>query len=177
MTTYVAFLRAINATGRFVKMQTLASAFHSLGYDDARTYINSGNVIFSSSAGSREKLVRMLEEGLEPLLGFRTEAFVRSTSEVKAIAEKGAALCSQGPEGCEVSVAFLPATATSEQAKIIRILKSEIDSFEVLDQEIYWICLERQSNTKFSNAVLERKLGTRSTLRTGRMLSGLAGRL
>lgn len=42
MPTYVALRRAINVTGRFVKMQALAEAFRRLGHEDARTYINSG---------------------------------------------------------------------------------------------------------------------------------------
>lgn len=85
MHTYVAFLRAINVSGRFIKMRDLAAAFHCLGHLDARTYINSGNVIFTSSIRSAPKLERFLENQLEPQLGFKSEAFVRTSAEVKAI--------------------------------------------------------------------------------------------
>ncbi len=42
----VAFLRAINVGGRFLKMAALAEHCRALGLADVQTYINSGNVIF-----------------------------------------------------------------------------------------------------------------------------------
>ncbi|WP_022979389.1 DUF1697 domain-containing protein [Ideonella sp. B508-1] len=173
MPTYVALLRAINVTGRFVKMQTLAEAFHRLGFEDARTYINSGNVIFSSSQRSGDRLAQALEEGLAPLLGFRAEAFVRKDDELRALAERATAMGSPLPAGAEVNVCFLPAVATPEHAAALAQLKSDIDEFEVHGREVYWRCLTRQSDSKFSNAVLERRLKLRTTLRRASMLQGL----
>jgi uncharacterized protein (DUF1697 family) len=60
--TAVAFLRAINVGGRFIKMAELAAHFESLGLADVSTYINSGNVLFSTR-------VRNLSQG-----GFKSEA-------------------------------------------------------------------------------------------------------
>jgi uncharacterized protein (DUF1697 family) len=177
MPTYVAFLRAINVTGRFIKMTALAEAFHDLGYVDARTYINSGNVIFSSSGRSRPKLEQSLEHLLEPRLGFRSEAFVRTTTELKAIAIQALDLRQQlGPSG-EVNVCFLQAALGPSDVKIVESLKSTSDDFVFGEREVYWLCLTRQSASKFSNAVLERKLKVRSTLRRWSMLSGLAAEL
>jgi len=49
MTTYITLLRGINIGGRNkIDMKQLKAAFVESGFSDARTYINSGNVIFSS---------------------------------------------------------------------------------------------------------------------------------
>jgi len=43
--------------------------------------------------------------------------------------------------------------------------RPEIDDFRDREREIYWLCRKMQSESTFSNAVLERTLGVRSTLR------------
>jgi len=175
MLTYVAFLRAINVTGRFIKMSELAAAFHRLGHLDARTYINTGNVIFTSAIRSGAKLEKLLEEQLEPQLGFKSEAFVRTSGEVKAISSHAHALRQHVAASGEVNVCFLQAPLTPSQASEVQKLKSEVDDFDVAEREVYWLCLTKQSVSKFSNAALERKLSVRSTLRRVSMLNGLAG--
>lgn len=50
MPTYIALLRGINVGGNNkIDMKQLKAAFVEAGFPDARTYINSGNVIFSSA--------------------------------------------------------------------------------------------------------------------------------
>jgi uncharacterized protein (DUF1697 family) len=175
MPTYIALLRAINVTGRFIKMSELASAFHRLGFVDARTYLNTGNVIFSSPARSAPKLEATLEAQIEPHLGFKSEIFLRSVEELKAIAASAETLRQRVPATGEVNVCFLQAPISRAQALELHTLKTNVDDFEVHDREIYWLCLTKQSDSKFSNATLERKLKTRSTLRRVSMLVGLAG--
>ena len=175
MPTYVAFLRAINVTGRFIKMSELAAAFHKLGHADARTYINSGNVVLSAATRSAAKLEASLEEQLEPHLGFRSEVFVRTAAEVKAIAATARSLLEQLATASEVNVCFLQATLTQSGAEALMQLKTAADDFHFGQREVYWLCRTKQSESKFSNAVLERKLKLRSTLRRASMLNGLAG--
>lgn len=177
MPTVVAFLRAINVTGRFVKMSRLAQAFHTLGHGDARTFINSGNVVFSSTARSAAKLGRALEDQLEPLLGFRSEVFLRTAREVKAIAAHGESLRGRVGADGEVNVCFLQTPVSPAMAADVMACRTAQDDFEVGEREIYWLCLTRQSDSRFSNATLERRLKLRSTLRRVSMLAGLAREL
>lgn len=177
MPTYVAFLRAINVTGRFVKMATLADAFHRIGHVEARTYLQSGNVVFTSSARSADKLQRELQAALEPHLGFRSEAFVRTAAQVQAIAAHAEGLRQRVATGGEVNVCFLQGPVTPAQAARVLEMRTDVDDFEFGDREVYWQCLTRQTDSRFSNASLERRLKLRSTLRRVSMLTGLAGEL
>ncbi len=173
----VAFLRAINVGGRFLKMAALAEHCRALGLADVQTYINSGNVIFHAGHKSPSTWAAALQAGLPAHLGFVSEAFVRTAEQVHALADKGAALGSRVGGGGEVNVIFLSQPLTPEQSTAVMTLVSDIDSFDCTGTELFWLCRTRQSDSKFSNAVLERKLGLRCTLRRASMLQGLSQQL
>jgi uncharacterized protein (DUF1697 family) len=174
---YVAFLRAINVTGRFIKMVDLAEHVRTLGHAHVSTHINSGNVLFQSRQLSTERLATAMEDGLEPLLGFRAEVFVRTVPQLQAIAAQADALRSRiGPEG-DINVAFLQRALTADDEAAIAPLRNTQDDFVCDGHELYWVCQSLQSKSKFSNAVLERKLRTRTTFRRGSMLQGLLSSL
>lgn len=173
MPTYVAFLRAINVGGRFLKMTALADHFRRLGHADVQTYINSGNVIFRSAARRPEAIAAALAHDLEPLLGFRSETFVRRVAEVQAVTARAQALAASTPACKEVNVAWLQAPLDGAQAATLQALATEVDAFEVGAHEVYWLCRVPQSESRFSNAVFERRLGVRTTFRRASMLQGL----
>jgi uncharacterized protein (DUF1697 family) len=49
MTVHVALLRAINVVGRAIAMADLKAMIMALGFADARTILQSGNIVFDSS--------------------------------------------------------------------------------------------------------------------------------
>lgn len=177
MSVHVAFLRAINVTGRFIKMSALAEHFRTLGHDDAKTYINSGNVIFSTRTRTPQKLAATFEKELTPLLGFTSEVFIRTAVEVEGIATKALQLREHVPHSGEVNVAFLREPLSQAQSDELALLRTSLDDFVHEGAHVYWLCLGRQTESKFSNAVLERRLRLRSTLRRVSMLQGLANEL
>jgi uncharacterized protein (DUF1697 family) len=177
MPQYIAFLRAINVGGRFIKMAALAEHFRSLGHVNVSTCIHSGNVIFHSGSKSPERLAAALEAGLAPLLGFETAAFVRSAPQLGALLARAAALKAAVPAGGDLNVAFLKAPLDPAQRAALLRLHSDIDDFAHGGTELFWICHRKQSASKFSNAVLERKLRLVTTFRRVRMLETLAAEL
>jgi uncharacterized protein (DUF1697 family) len=54
--THIAFLRAINVRGRFIKMDALCQHFRTLGHPQASSFINTGNIWFSPAAGLPDTL-------------------------------------------------------------------------------------------------------------------------
>jgi uncharacterized protein (DUF1697 family) len=175
---YVAFLRAINVGGRFLKMAALAEHFRALGCADVTTFLNSGNVLFRATAGGAasraDRLAPRLADGLEPLLGYRSEVFLRTEAEVLALAKRGAALLETVPADGDVNVALLNAPLTKEQKTALAALRTDLDDFTARGREVWWLCQAKQSGSKFSNAVFERKLKSRATFRRASMLVKLA---
>lgn len=82
---YVALLRGINVGGsRRVPMATLRELFSDMGFSDIVTYINSGNIIFSSPKKPDAASIQM---ALEKHFGFDLDVLVLSAEQVTAIAE------------------------------------------------------------------------------------------
>jgi len=75
--TYVAFLRGVNVGGKsIVSMATIKEALVALGLSDVRTYINSGNVIFSTRASDAQQLMARIEKALEKHTGLAIKVLV-----------------------------------------------------------------------------------------------------
>jgi uncharacterized protein (DUF1697 family) len=87
VTAYVALLRAVNVggTGK-LPMSDLKAIAGELGFAGARTYIASGNLIFSSEKGEAEAR-EMLEERLAAHMGKPVAVMVRTVEEMAAVAQ------------------------------------------------------------------------------------------
>jgi uncharacterized protein (DUF1697 family) len=84
--TYVALLRGINVGGnRAVSMKTLKAVFEEVGMTEVRTYINSGNVVFTTKLRSPERIAPLLEKAIEKQFGFPVDVLVVSEPELGAI--------------------------------------------------------------------------------------------
>lgn len=85
---YIALLRGINVGGNNrVEMARLKSVFEELGFKDVKTYINSGNVIFSAIKKDAKKLCSGIEKAIEKEFGFAVPTIVKSSDQLKVIAE------------------------------------------------------------------------------------------
>ena len=87
MPTYVAFLRAINlgAKRKFPKADIVA-ATEAAGARDVETYINTGNVLLTSSLRSRAKVEAALERAYEEHTGFEVPTIVFTPAELAQVA-------------------------------------------------------------------------------------------
>jgi len=86
MTRFVALLRGVNVGGVTVKMADLAEVVRGLGYDDVKTVLASGNVLFSTSDAEATAKER-LEAALRERFGYEAWVHVLTQAKVRAIAE------------------------------------------------------------------------------------------
>lgn len=76
MTRYAALLRGINVGGKKrVPMAELREVLAGLGYTDVKTYLNSGNAVFTTE-GDPDDLTVAIEEALAAHFGFAIDTFV-----------------------------------------------------------------------------------------------------
>ena len=86
--TYVAFLRAVNVGGKgIVSMAAIREALMALELSDVRTYINSGNVIFSTRASDAQRLGARIEKGLEQHAGVAIKVLVMDHRSLKKLVD------------------------------------------------------------------------------------------
>jgi uncharacterized protein (DUF1697 family) len=86
MTVHVAFLRAVNlGPQRRVSMSDLKQMVADLGFKDARTVLQSGNVIFRTEGRAGASLEALLEAEFEKRFGMGTQFFLRSPGELEKV--------------------------------------------------------------------------------------------
>ena len=87
MKRYVAFLRGINSGGnQTVRMEVLRRTFEDLGFENVKTVLASGNVIFETDTPD-EKVVEQEIEGVLPgVIGFESKVIVRSIEDIQHLA-------------------------------------------------------------------------------------------
>ena len=86
--TYVAFLRGVNVGGKgIVSMVAIKDALVALGMSEVRTYINSGNVIFSTRASGAQQLTDRIEKALEQHTGIAIKVLVMDHKALKKMVD------------------------------------------------------------------------------------------
>jgi uncharacterized protein (DUF1697 family) len=173
MPVCVALLRAINVTGRFVKMAALVEHFKSLGYPGASSFINTGNIVLRLPSQPTAAIEAQIQQRLEPLLGFRSEVFLRTNSQLQQVLALAGDLRRDVSPAGEVNVCFLQAPLSEEQKAAVLAARSDIDQFYFSPKHVVWVCQVSQSQSKFSNATLERIIKARATLRRQSTLTEL----
>ena len=81
---YIALLRAINVGGTVLPMPALVEMCRSAGFKGARTYIASGNALFTSRLGAHQ-VKSALESRLADCLGKPIDVHVRTAAELAAV--------------------------------------------------------------------------------------------
>ncbi|HEY9151560.1 MAG TPA: DUF1697 domain-containing protein [Anaerolineales bacterium] len=165
MTKHIAFLRAINVGGHTVKMDVLRQLFESLGFSNVETFIASGNVLFETNSKNADDLETKIESRLRETLGYDVATFVRTDADLKAVAVYKPFPQSQLDAATAFNVAFLKESLDNKTKQKVMALRSAIDDFHIHESELYWLCKKKQSDSKFSNAVLEKTIGKPSTIR------------
>jgi len=177
MARHIAFLRAVNVGGHVVTMNVLKREFEQLGFDDVDTFIASGNVIFGTRARVMAPIEARIERALRAALGYDVATFIRTESEVAAVARYQPFDPAAMRQALALSVGFLAAPLTASSRTALKALETDVDRFHVHGREIYWMCQKKQSESTFSNAAFERAVKVRSTFRGLNTVLRLAAKL
>jgi uncharacterized protein (DUF1697 family) len=88
MTTYAALLRGINVGGsRKLPMADLRTLLAGLGHTGVRTYLQSGQAVFTAGHGDEESLAAELTRAIEERFGFTVDVLVRDHAYLRSVAE------------------------------------------------------------------------------------------
>jgi uncharacterized protein (DUF1697 family) len=177
MPKYVALLRAINVGGHTVRMDHLRRLFEAMGFANVETFIASGNVIFESKSGNPKALDRKIEKHLLVTLGYEVVTFVRTTSELQAVAAyKPFSDSELNKGGNSLYIGFVSDSLGDQAKQKLLSYCGEADDLHVQGREIYWLCRTRMSDSKFSGALLEKVLGMRATFRNSTTVRKIAAK-
>jgi uncharacterized protein (DUF1697 family) len=128
MTWYVALLRGINVGGRnLIAMPALRACFADNGFPDARTYIQSGNVVFSSSGTPASALTRQIEDLLSSTFAYRASVVLRSRTQLRAVVGKAPNGFGSNPSEYRCDVIFLKEPLNAKRAMEAVLTRPEVD--------------------------------------------------
>jgi len=175
MPKYVAFLRAINVGGHVVKMDQLRNLFEAIGLTNVETFIASGNVVFDSKSKNVQALERKIEKHLEAELGYPVVTFVRSVAEVHEIAGY-MPFTNVNLDSESIYIGFLNTDLTRQTIEKLESCSTDVDVFHLRGRELFWLCRTRMSDSKFFGPLLEKTLGTRTTLRNSNTVKRIAAK-
>lgn len=86
MKRYIALLRGINISGKNkIPMAELKAGVEKLGFREVKTYLNSGNVLFSSDEAGTEALSSRIETQIKNQFGFDIPVFVISKEDLEDV--------------------------------------------------------------------------------------------
>ena len=167
MTSYVAFLRAINVAGqKLIKMQDLAQIFAAAGFKNVQTYIQSGNVIFDSRSTNSAALSKKIERTLQQALGYEVPIILRTLAELEALVKRNPFKKIKPGDEVVLFVVFL-SNQTKPTPKLPLIsIKENLELFEIKDGAAFIVARRKQNGWfGFPNAFVEKELGVVGTTR------------
>ncbi len=179
MPRYVALLRSVNVAGHGrVAMHELRASFEALDYTGVTTYIQTGNVVFSTGARSEAAIAAAIEERLAEDFGDSPAVILRTVPELRRVAT-ASPYAKAGADPARHHVTFLATPPSGAALAALALPPSGRDELVVDGREVYVHTPDGYAETKFTGTFLERRLGVVSTTRnwnTVTKLSELAGR-
>jgi uncharacterized protein (DUF1697 family) len=147
--------------------------YESLNFVDIQTYVQSGNVIFSSKESDIKKLETQIKAQIEREFGFEVPIIV-------LIIENLASIIKHNPfaNDSQIDISFLHVTFLADQPKEIdqkgiEAKKQPGEEIEFAENAIYLYCPNGYGTTKLHNTFLESKLKVQATTRNWKTVNEL----
>lgn len=179
MTTHVALLRAINVAGhKQVAMADLCNLVTRLGFEDVRSVLQSGNLVFRSATRSGARLERLLETEAAKRLAVLTDFFVRTAEEWQDVITRNPFRKEAARDPSHLVVVFLKNAPGASAVKALRAAITGPEIVRVDGRQAYIYYPNGIGRSRLTNTLIETKLGTRGTGRnwnTVVRLAALAG--
>ncbi len=128
MKQYVALLRGINVGGRnLIKMTNLKTCFEALGFKNVSTYIQSGNVLFSTTGSNQANFTTRVEDALSKTFNYTSRVVLRSHKRMKEIVAHAPMGFGSNPATFRYDVIFLKEPLDAHEAMKSVTTKEGVD--------------------------------------------------
>jgi len=146
-----------------VKMAALIKMFESFGFDNVKTFIQSGNVFFDSEETDEGKLEQQIEKGLQKKLGYEVATMVRTIDELKTMLKRNP--FKKISSDAKVSVAFMSDKLKEKVKFPLFSPKKDVEIFAIKDRDAF--CIHHLVNGQwgYPNNFIEKSLGVKTTVR------------
>jgi uncharacterized protein (DUF1697 family) len=166
MKVIISLLRGINLGGHHkIKMSELCALYGSLGHCDARSHINSGNVVFRTGERELAAVVKKLEGAIEKNFGFHADVVVRTTAELRDVIRRNPFAKRKDVEPGKLVVTFLSQKPAPEVSDLLHSLKPDPEEMHPDGREIYTYFPEGAGRSKLFAGLSGKLLKNQGTAR------------
>lgn len=174
MPVYIAMLRGINiGPHKRMKMDKLCASCEALDFEQVKTYVQSGNVVFKAGKQSPASLSGKLEERIVRDFGFSAPVIVRTDDEMGKVIRNNPLIKKPNIDPERLHVTFLSELPAPATVKKLDALPQQPDWFCYLKREIYLHCPNGYGQTKLTNNLFEKQLAVGATTRNWRTVNNL----
>ena len=169
MNTYICLLRGINVSGqKKIKMVELKQAFETMGFADVSTYIQSGNVIFKSTEGKKEKLEHAIQNMLLDQFGFEIEVIVLTNNELSEAVKNNPYASDPDRDEKKIYIAYLKDLPKKAQLAHLASYDYYPEVYEINNKVLYFYAANGAGRAKMNTNFFEAKLKVKATMRNWR---------
>lgn len=175
MEKYIAFLRGINISGKNrISMPLLKQAFEDIGFLDVSTYINSGNVLFSSDILDKTELVSRCESIIAERFMLSIPVAVVSTRDLTEALEHAPPWWDNDKEVINQAIFLIPPVTYEEVYKAVGDPKAEYEELDYYKTVIFWSAprasLSKTRWYKIASSAVNNKVTIRNASTVKKML-------
>ncbi len=166
MGRFIALLRGVNVSGKNkVNMKELKSWIEQLAYTDVETYIQSGNIVFTSSQKNVAILAQEIHKSISEHLGLDIAVIILSPAALRKIIEENPFSAEKNFDERNMYLCFLQQIPPKEKTENMKHQPSGDDRFYLAEQVVYLYVPGGYGNTKINNNFFENKLKVAATTR------------
>ena len=175
---YVAFLRGINISGKNkVPMVELKKGFEKLDFVEIKTYLNSGNVIFSSDAADTIKITSRIEEMIKNQFGLDIPVFVISKEKLEDILYHAPDWWGDDNKEIYDNLIFImPPVTFKDVYNEIGEPKEGLEKIEEYKETVFWSFSRKDyQKTNWWSKTASANIGSKLTIRTANTVRKIVG--
>jgi uncharacterized protein (DUF1697 family) len=175
MQTLIAFLRGINMTGHnSLKMKDLSDLFIDLGFSDVETYIQSGNVIFSSPGKLPEREISdLLRKAIFERFGYSVPVILRTIGELKRVLSANQFSSEESFDNTKMAVIFLNEFPSALKIRDLAVINTSPEKYEISGREIFIYCPDGFGRSRLYSNFFDKKLGVVGTGRNWKTINSI----
>ena len=149
MKTYCAFLRGINISGKNkIAMSDLKMQMENLGYSDISTYLNSGNVTFSTNCQDVSNVRYDIENMIRNYFGYDISVYVLEKRDLQQIIDNAPEWWGTGDkEKYDNLIFILSNDSPQEVSNLIGPVSEGLEQVEIYQNIVFWT-FDRKSYQK-----------------------------
>lgn len=153
MKKYIALLRGVNVGGKNkISMSELKSTFEEYGFLDVKTYINSGNIIFSSNTKNEEDLKIECEHAITDRFQADIPVAIISAINLSKALENAPTWWDSDKESKHNAIFLIPPITAEMAMTQVGPIKQEYEQVGSYGKVIFWSApIKTFSKTRWSN--------------------------